>query len=335
MSHFTVLVIGNDPEKQLAPFQENNMGNCPREYLAFNDHEDEYREEYEKQTREMIVMEDGSLLSPYADCFKQKRANDPFGGVGFSTSDKFLYPAGTTRREVPFKELYPTLEAFAKDWHGAERDAEKGRYGYWENPNKKWDWHSLGGRWTGMLKLKNGDATPMARLGRPGLMTDAAEVGHADQARKRDVDWKGMRANAAQKASQKYDRAIDMIAGRSFRSWEEIRESSEFKNDIDGARKEYNGQEVVKDLRAADLIGFDSGPEQFRVSREQYLERARQKAVATFAVLMDGKWHERGEMGWWGVVHDEKDEDEWYRQYAALLDSLPEDTLLSVYDCHI
>lgn len=35
MSHFTVLVVWEDVEQQLAPFQENNMGDCPKEYLKF------------------------------------------------------------------------------------------------------------------------------------------------------------------------------------------------------------------------------------------------------------------------------------------------------------
>jgi len=39
MSHYTVAVIvdkldENEVAKMLAPYQENNMGDCPREYLA-------------------------------------------------------------------------------------------------------------------------------------------------------------------------------------------------------------------------------------------------------------------------------------------------------------
>lgn len=51
MSHFTVLVIGENPEKQLQPFQENNMDDCPKHFLKFNDVEEEYRKEYEEDTR--------------------------------------------------------------------------------------------------------------------------------------------------------------------------------------------------------------------------------------------------------------------------------------------
>lgn len=57
--------------------------------------------------------------------------------------------------------------------------------------------------------------------------------------------------------------------------------------------------------------------------------------LVTFAVIKDGQWYERGEMGWWGVVSDEKDESEWDNQFHELLKSVPDDTLLSVYDCHI
>ena len=40
MSHFKVAVVvkhASDVEKLLAPFQENNMGDCLKEYLEFYD----------------------------------------------------------------------------------------------------------------------------------------------------------------------------------------------------------------------------------------------------------------------------------------------------------
>ena len=57
--------------------------------------------------------------------------------------------------------------------------------------------------------------------------------------------------------------------------------------------------------------------------------------IVTFAVVKDGEWYERGEMGWWGIVSDEKDTEVWNNQFNKLLNDLPEDTLLSMYDCHI
>lgn len=33
--HFSIIVAGDNYEEQLAPFQENNMGDCPEEYLKY------------------------------------------------------------------------------------------------------------------------------------------------------------------------------------------------------------------------------------------------------------------------------------------------------------
>lgn len=57
MSHFTVAVITpslNSVEDLLALFQENNMGNCPEEYLAFFDVEEEYQRSYELESTEYV-----------------------------------------------------------------------------------------------------------------------------------------------------------------------------------------------------------------------------------------------------------------------------------------
>lgn len=57
--------------------------------------------------------------------------------------------------------------------------------------------------------------------------------------------------------------------------------------------------------------------------------------ISVFAVVKDGKWYERGKMGWFAVVSDEKDKDAWSEEVKQLLASLPPDTLLTMYDCHI
>ena len=57
--------------------------------------------------------------------------------------------------------------------------------------------------------------------------------------------------------------------------------------------------------------------------------------VFAFALVKDSQWFEKGRMGWWGCVHDEKDQGEWNRKVSQMIDDLPSDTLMSVYDCHI
>ena len=54
----------------------------------------------------------------------------------------------------------------------------------------------------------------------------------------------------------------------------------------------------------------------------------------TFALLTD-RWIERGDMGWWGCVADEKESDEWHQQYLEILRGLDPTVLVVGIDCHI
>lgn len=57
MSHFKVAVVvkhESDVERLLAPFQENNMGDCPKEYLEFYSQQKEVEQEYENDKRPMV-----------------------------------------------------------------------------------------------------------------------------------------------------------------------------------------------------------------------------------------------------------------------------------------
>ena len=74
---------------------------------------------------------------------------------------------------------------------------------------------------------------------------------------------------------------------------------------------------------------------------EGYCDQAQVKDVANlddfvpFAVVKDGEWYERGEMGWWAQVSNEKADADWDAEVKALLKDLSGDTLLTVFDCHI
>jgi hypothetical protein len=68
-------------------------------------------------------------------------------------------------------------------------------------------------------------------------------------------------------------------------------------------------------------------------TREQLLDYARRRSAhdAPAAVVVDGEW-----FGPWWVEQGPTEEaaDRWDAWFAALLASLPEDTLLTVVDCH-
>lgn len=266
MSHFSVLVIGNEVEKQLAPFQENNMDDCPEQYLKWSGKDGYY------DTKE---------------------------------------------------------EAIAS--YGAEADEDDI---YQENPNRKWDWYEIGGRWTGFLKLKDGAS---GIIGTAGTMTSPAEPGHADQARKKDVDFDFMRDAAEKRAAETYDMAMSLFGDtlKDFIPWEKMWDVTH-KENIDAARDAYHAQPATQALRKTDDKRFwFKSPEDFMCSREAYLQQARDGAITTYAVVKDSVWYEKGSMGWWGVSINEMNDTEWDRKFNELIDSLPDDTLLTIVDCHI
>lgn len=202
---------------------------------------------------------------------------------------------------------------------------------------KKWDWYSLGGRWTGFFQMKPGVS---GIQGRPGLMTNKAEAGTADSAFKMDIDFDRMRAEAEAEAATRYDKVRAIIEPHlPFTPWPEVRDkyigdAPELDGGIQAARDAYHSQPAKQALNQSDDFRWHD-VEDYLIDRATYIHRAGIQSSMTFAVLKDGEWFERGKMGWFGMVADEKDEGLWIEEFGKLIESLPDDTLLSVYDCHI
>ena len=169
MSHFVVMVVGDDYQELLAPYQENNMRDFPSEYLEWEDKEEEYRDAWE---------------------------NDKV--LAFKTGDnyKFRYQVDVDEdelEEISLKEMYDDFDEFAEDYYGNMHD---GKYGYYYNPNAKWDWYQLGGRWQGELLVP--EDTEFYRTGDSGVFGgpeyDYTPEGHirVDQALSGDIAWDKM-----------------------------------------------------------------------------------------------------------------------------------------------
>lgn len=333
MSHFTVLVVGEDIDKALAPFQENNVGDCPEEFLKFIDKEDECRVEYETGSTEKVLCPDGSVVWPWDPQFRIQEAR--------VWETDHVIPEGQGYETVtrPFKEWYPTFEEFMQDYHGLGlRDPEKGRFGHWDNPNAQWDWYTVGGRWDGFFKLKD-TAIKQAMGGTPRRLSgkenkravkkllkryhtwyknqesastelnDTTPSNWVNQARKKDIDFDGMIVAAGVHAAENWDQKMGELA-----------------------EAEFNGSPITPEKVALALwrIGANEG-----TTRSIYIEDRRKNAVTTHAVLKDGDWFEHGEMGRWGCVSNEKAACNWKDEFMALMDEIPEDSLLTIVDCHI
>jgi|SRR5271166_5536113 len=399
MSHFTVLVVGEKVEEQLARYHEFECTGDDNEYIQEIDETEKARANYEKDTTTRYKDPQGNLHNPYTaegDFAFLEFWRDPtpeeeakhgkmYGSGGGSNirwfshdwkdgrgyrAKVFELPQGWEEVEVPTQEVESFAE-FVEGYHGHKAVkpgetidyAEKHKYGYTlldaednvvkvvdrTNPAAKWDWYQIGGRWNGFFKMKPqtvgvlGESSAIATM---DAEYEAPTPDRADICMKGDVDIVGMREEAGHRAGITYDTYQEIVAGTpepiSWQAMQEKHKTSELdkdgepKTDWEAARTEYHAQARIKALHTSknrDAIWWNV--EDFACTREEYVNRARAAAIATFAVVKDGKWYERGEMGWWGVVSDEKNRDEWHAQFSNLIDSLPDKTMLTVVDCHI
>jgi len=302
MSHFTVLVIGDDPEQQLAPYHE----------FECTGRNDQWVQDIDITQEFLQIMADSDDEDPLLDA------------LGYwGLEDSVVGDEAQVDRDGMHKHGYAVITQNPAGTPCIIRVVNR------TNPNKKWDWYSVGGRWTGFFTLKPGAS---GSTGSPGIFGNRAEPNTADQARKGAIDWEAMRSKAGDAAAQQWDRVRE-VAPELWQSWDTVR--SEFPEDPEQARRVYHDQAGRRALWASvdDTIRWLE--DDVLVDRDRYIRRARAQSGATFAVVRDGNWYERGSMGWWGVVSNEQDRDTWAEQVASMIDALPEDTLITLVDCHI
>lgn len=159
MSHFCVLVRvpadvdESDFEEHLShmllPYKESGCGSeDPEElkrFLTFHDEEDDYKHKYETESARMVRLPNGEICSRYDERFRNPELfGDP----------QYILPQDAVEVEIPHKERFETFEQYMHNYCGYKRrDLKKRRYGYWQNPDRKWDWWTIGGRWTGRLHI--------------------------------------------------------------------------------------------------------------------------------------------------------------------------------------
>jgi len=167
--------------------------------------------------------------------------------------------------------------------------------------------------------------------------------GRCDQCKIRDLDIELMEKEATDAAAKQYDKFYEKVISKTDRmieKWDYIRDVM-FPGDIEAARKysrEHPMQKLASELKLSPWGCIASTyylEDTHETARNKFIENARCQAFSTFAVVKDGKWYEKGEMGWWGMVHDEKLAYDWNAKFNELLHELPDDTTISIVDCHI
>lgn len=226
--------------------------------------------------------------------------------------DPVAYGTGNTNHikwlENDVPALIKALEdndeaAFYKEgcgWYEPEDFDKDGNYITQYNDDAKWDWYQVGGRWAGFFIPKKG--TTSGEKGEISLLTSAqdkkdfATNDAVDVIQVKDIDWVAM--DDAEKA-------------RRLAYWLEQQEKP--------AKERF--------------MWADNRDELLLMGRNQYVDQPVDHC--TFAVLHNGVWYERGDMGWWGMVANKKEEGVWEKEFKKLIESLDPDTEVTVVDCHI
>lgn len=154
MSHFVVLIIGPDPEGQLDPYWELGLS------------QDEIAEDYRAEFA--IDAPAGTFEAKAREIIAGNEADNP----ELTAAYRKLLAAGR-------------IEEILEDWFGGQKN-DAGDWGYYRNPQAKWDWFVLGGRWRGSLHLLPGRTGVTSE---EGYDEEPVLPGTCDQARFGDIDW--------------------------------------------------------------------------------------------------------------------------------------------------
>lgn len=343
MSHFSVLVVTDskpthdDLKRILQPWHEYECTGEDDEYVIDVDVTDEVMEQW-KRSVSIVRLSDGTIKSRYDDFFYTKPPTKKFG------RKEFELPAGATLDEIPQSDMSAisgeTIEEFA-EYYGGWKRKEDGRFYDRTNPNKKWDWWQVGGRYSGELIVNLGaDAVRGERS-----WTNENEVidGH-DAARIGDLDFDGM---AKYQRNQRRSWIHDIIQ-KSDLTHAEVEAGIHADRDLHelwmtlpkprprGAEYRLWQEENGAAGKLAAKVGAASW-DRPSLKSGQTIDTwiAAAPALTSWAVVKDGKWAERGEMGWFGMSSGDMPEDEWHAIVTKMVSELPPDSWITVVDCHI
>ena len=216
MSHFAVYVFtnkgGRDIDELLAPYDEEIVCEPYIEYTK--------QQAIEKVRKDIEDYKNGLYAEYLADpvTYKEKCSN----------ADHIDY----LENEFPKKLNWTDDECYEyqKQWFEDDMVDEYGNLLSTYNPNSKWDWYEIGGRWSRELINKEGKNT---------------NTDYANQ-----IDW--------------------------------------------------------------------------------------DKTLIPFAFVdPNGVWHEKGEMGWWAMVSNEKEQDSWEEEFKNFIKDLDDEVEVTIVDCHI
>jgi len=308
----------------------NEQGEPGDEFMEFVDETENYRIEFETKGTDQVQIGD-KFFYPWDDEAKKEAKSL---GRELETINR------------SFKDIYGTFEDFVKKYHGAKAN-DDGQYGYWHNPNAKWDWWVIGGRWSGHWPVKT---VSKDQLGRSGSFDNAPTPGGVDITRIKDIDFERADIQTSERVSE-FIRAHNEY-------YESGKEPSG--NPFSGPR--HDGLDLgliqcLNDDEITDEIQKTCKLSEWPVNRRQKAELPRYDVISPLSETEEFKtflynhfnklstyarldsvngWVEPGAMGWWGMSHATPDTLKEYGQsFMEWLKSGNQEDWVVVVDVHI
>lgn len=168
------------------------------------------------------------------------------------------------------------------------------------NPDGRWDWWVVGGRWSDMMKLVPTPRWPACIVQGERSWCNENEphrMGFCDGARKGDIDFAGMREDRRAKAEADFGRFECLVKAKSMKAGNIACELG-----------------IQEDRKSA--TGYES--------KESYVHNF--SYFPFHAIINHGEWSECPVDG---------PDDEWQEQLEEILAQTPDTTLCTLVDCHL
>lgn len=295
-------------------------------YREFEDRTDEAKADYETDTMRVIRYPDGTIRSIYDRIFTDK----------FYIHEDVIYQYGAEKsiadklqteeskalelvNDYPVKAWYASFEAYCEEHRGYIQDSE-GLWGYTYNPNAKWDWWQIGGRFSRNFLVKEDLEDCIISYDRSGGEPDGAPRGYkyVDAARKKDICWDLMKQLTVEEVEKGYQKCVAAFASNDPTGFGPLTKIVE-----DGIASW--GSMIYLKGETLDEFKARKGA----TDMDQYM-------ISSFAAIdRNGDWLGSGDMGWFGISTNDKEERAWNDELQTLMNEAQDDDFLVVVDCHI
>lgn len=345
MSHFTVLVIGEEIEEALAPFHEFECTWEDNEFVQNISQLEEAKKEYSEYSRRVYVDPEGKYHAPYNDEFyrdptpeEQEKhslwwmwcggwiswtSKDWWDGRWYRPKVSFI-PEWWEEKSVSISEL-ETFREWASDYYGKKiinktesPDLQKEHKYWWMRVDENWEVIEMIGRTN------------------PNSHWDWYEIGGRWAWQIFVKEW--------------VDRELPNFSW-GWSNEEKVKVANERRTDsalikeidmekmIENKRK--NAEDTYNSVKKWERIWISRSEKEFIDSHtlEEYLEEYMEAPISTYAVVMKNsewkyEWTAKWEMWWFWCSHESISEKEWSEKYKKFISELSPDTRITFVDCH-